>query len=758
MTRTERTGKMALFSTVNSFNAGELSPKMLARLDVSQYEKGCRVLKNFLVTPYGAAERRPGTLYLADVKFPEKNVQLNPFLFSSEIIFICEFGDGCIRFHRDDMQAAEIVSPYSLADLPDLKYVQSADVMFLCHGAHPVRELRRTAENTFELREMPIVYPPVLDINLTDTAITPSAQEGEITLTASGEVFKAGHAGSYWELLHSRDSQKAEKKFTKDGSTDSIEVTGYWNLVSYGTWNGTVYIEKSKDGGATWVKFRTFTSESDNNISVSGEETEDGVLYRARLEDYSAADGNVNKYCRLVLTNESYTVTGVVRITSVASATEATADVIKKLGGTAATKDWCEGAWSDVRGYPRTIAFYEERLMFGGTAHQPQTVWGSKVNDWNNFLTGDRDADGLSYTLSSDTVNTICWMTQHDSLIIGTLDSEWQLAASSRDSALTPTNVMIRRQSVFGSKGIPARLVGDLILFVQRQGRKVRGFVYSYQKDGYESPDLTILADHINRAGIIAIALQQQPDTILWCLLADGTLSALTYERDQEVMGWQRVETDGRVKSICIVPGEHDDRIYIAVERGGTVRLERFAPREYESIQDAVFTDSSAVYSSTAAIASVSGLEHLEGREVQILADGAVQKPKTVLNGCITLDDPANRITVGLGYESHLSPMPLETQLQNGSSAMRKKVLAELRIRVYRSVGGEARAGGDNYQEIISRDAAGDEVNQYIEPKDEIVQIQTASGFEREMTVDIRQCDPLPLNVASIVCTWENEE
>lgn len=746
-----------MYAIINSFNAGELSPKMLSRPDVSQYGKGCRTLQNFLVKPYGSAERRPGTIYIQDIKFHGKKVRLIPFIVASEVSYICEFGDGYIRFFRDDAMVQEIVSPYSENELASLKYVQSADVMFLCHGNHMVRELRRTQADVFEIRVMELTYPPVLDPNLSDITITPSAQTGSITLTASADVFQSGHENSYWQLCHVRPSGAINKTFTASGVTESLEVYGTWNLSTRGTWIGTLKLQRSTDGGVTWLDYATYISDADNNAENSGDETEEDVYYRCVLTDYQEAEGNVNKYCKVIFNNNSTQVYGVVQITGVSSGRSASGKVIKKLGGTGATKDWQEGAWSGVRGYPRTVAFYEERLMFGGTDYQSQTIWGSKTNDWNNFRLGDKDDDGLAYTLSSDTINTICWMTQHDCLIIGTLDSEWKVSASSFESALTPTNVMIRRQSVFGSKDIAAKLAGDIIVFVQRQGRKMRGFVYSYQKDGYESPDLTMLADHINETGIEDFTLQQQPDTVLWCLLGDGTVSALTYERDQEVIGWQRIVTDGKVKSIAILP-RAEDTIYIAVERNGRTMLERFAPREWENITDAVYTDSSRLYEYEEPVAEVNALEHLEGKTVQVLADGAAQYEKVVTDGKIELDDPARKITVGLGYESILSPMPYEIQMQDGFSALRRKVIAELRIRVYKSLGGEARTGIDVWQEIISRDALHDEVNKYIVPKDEVVQIQTASGYQPEGIIEIRQRDPLPLNVACLTAILDVAE
>ena len=161
--------------------------------------------------------------------------------------------------------------------------------------------------------------------------------------------------------------------------------------------------------------------------------------------------------------------------------------------------------------------------------------------------------------MASDTVNNIAWMSQHDALVMGAGDSEWTLSASTADAPLTASNVKVKRQSVYGSSNISAKMVGDVILFVQRQGRKVREFVYTWEKDGYVSPDLTILADHITESGIKEIALQQQPDNILWCSLNNGNLAAMTYERDQEIVGWHKHTTDGAFESITVIPENKED-------------------------------------------------------------------------------------------------------------------------------------------------------------------------------------------------------
>lgn len=746
---------MPMYAAISSFNAGELSPKMLSRSDVSQYAKGCRTLTNFIVTPYGAVEKRPGLKFIAEAKYPDKDIRLIRFAYSRDITYLCEFGDRYIRFYQAGTLISEIASPYSATDLSALQYVQSADVMTLVHPRHPVMELKRPAADEFVLTEKIFQYPPVLEPNLDDNSfITPSAREGNITLTATKDVFAAGNAGGFFQLIHTRKENEIKYDFTADGVTDPLEVFGYWSFVTRGTWTGTVTIQRSFDGGTTWNDFRVYSSAKDSNTSTDGNEENENTLYRVQMEDYSASDTGTLKLCRIQLVNPDFSTTGIVKITSVTDAKNAAGTVIRKLGAAEKTNDWNEGAWNIRRGFPRTVAYFEERMVFGGTEYKPQTVWASKTGDWDNFLLGDRDADALEFTLASDTVNTICWLCQHDALIIGTVDSEWTLKSSSQDSALTPSNFAVKRQSVYGSAGIAGQMVGETVLFVQQGARKVREFAYSYEKDGYVSPDMTILADHITASGIKEAALQQLPDNILWCVLHDGTVAALTYERDQEIIGWHRHSTDGKFLSVCTMPQESENRVFFAVKRDGRVTIEVMASRTFDKVSDIFFVDSGVTFYGTK-LREISGLDHLEGKTICVVGDGAVQTPKTVAEGKIKIDTPSNTVTVGLPYTSLVSPMPIELEMQNGSSILRKKAVGTLKARIYNSVGGWMRCGQGQWQRIISRDVLYDNMDNAIVPKNEVVSLNMLSGSDDSIAIEVMQDEPAPFNLSCLVALYD---
>ena len=755
---------MAVHIAAVSFNAGELSPKMLSRTDVSQYSKGCRTLQNFIVTPYGAVEKRPGTKFIAAAKYPDKKLRLIKFVYSKEAAYTCEFGEYYIRFFRNQSAVLsgnvplEIATPYSEADLADLKFVQSADVMTIVHPLHPVKELKRTEESFFTLTDKVFQYPPVLDPNLDDDSfLTPSAREGDITLTASKDVFTSDNAGGFFQLVHTRKENEISIDFNADGESQALEVFGYWSFTTHGTWTGTLTIQRSFDSGVSWNDYRTYSSAKDSNTSTDGNETEENVLYKLVMRDYEKSTTGTLKLCRCLLVNPDFQTTGIVKITSVTDHRNASATVIRKLGENSATNEWNEGAWSKRRGFPRTVAYFEERMVFGGTAYCPQRVWASKTGDWDNYLVGDKDDDGLDFTLASDTINTILWMCQHDALVIGTSDSEWSLSSSNSEAALTPGNFKIKRQSVYGSSGVSAGMVGDTILFVQQGGRKVREFVFQWEKNGYVSPDMTILADHITKSGIRDTALQQLPDSILWCVLNDGTAAALTYERDQEVVGWHRHNTDGKFIAVCTLPGSNGNDVYFAVQRNGVTTIEIMAPRTFDSITEAFYVDCGSVFEGENII-DITGLDHLNGKAVAILADGAPQTVRTVENGTVTLDFAASRVVVGLPYEAEISPMPFEFETDNGLSLLRKKSIGTVRLRVYNSVGGMVRCGDDSWQEIYSRDVLDDSMDMALSPKSEVIKLNMISGASESMTIEVLHNDPLPFNLVSIAAVYNVEQ
>ena len=273
---------------------------------------------------------------------------------------------------------------------------------------------------------------------------------------------------------------------------------------------------------------------------------------------------------------------GYVQIDNVVSTTVVTASVINIITVTGATTSWAEGSWSAVRGWPASGAFFEGRLFTARTDSEPNKIWGSKTFVYDDFLAGAEADDGLVFALSANESNDIKWLiSSNKSLVAGTYGGEFTIK-SSDDSGMTPTNANAQQQASIGSEPIKPKRIGNFVYYVQRFGLKIRELFYSWDLDTYKAIDKTILSPHITGDGIVDMAYQQNPDTILWCVTTGGTIATLTREIDQEVQAWSRQVTDGYYESIAVIPSpDHAyDEVWVLVRRtidGDTKRyVERF--------------------------------------------------------------------------------------------------------------------------------------------------------------------------------------
>lgn len=542
----------------------------------------------------------------------------------------------------------------------------------------------------------------------------------------------------------------------------AITVTGpntyTYTVANSGATSATIYPENITQ----MEVIREWTSTSDRNISSSGTELNRVGLKIQILNYVSNTNG------RIVLESRDFRVGGTVTITAVAAnGLSATATVNKWLGtnSTLPTTYWSEAAFSDVRGYPKAVTMHEQRICYAGTSSKPATIWCSAINDFQNFSTGALDTDAMRFTLAASEGNRINWLASQQQLLVGTTGDEWTIGAADSSKAFSASNVIAKKQSSYGSKYMRAAMVNDVLLFVQRNGRKVRELVYSFQKDGWVAADLTLLAEHISRGEINEIAYQQQPDAILWCITGSGTLAGMTYERDQQVVGWHRHTTQGTFESVATIYGNGtEDEVWTVVNRtinGQTVRyIESFNLNWRTYLDNAdkpnwFYVDAGEKVVNGTPTATIPGFSHLIGQTVSVLADGATHRSVLVDNtGTITLDYPATTVIAGLPYTSTLQPMKFEANLQDGTSQGRRQRLHRMHVRVYNSLGGQFSKDGTTWDNIPVRD--------FSDPMDSSPpaftgekHVTAAGGFSDNATFYLRQIIPMPLTVIGIVTKWE---
>jgi hypothetical protein len=737
---------------LTNFTGGELSPRLDGRSDLAKYPTGCKTLENFIVFPHGSAARRSGTQFVAEVKDSSAKTRLIPFEFSTTQTYMLEFGNQYIRFYKDNGQILEgdvtisgatqanpvvitatghsydngdeiritsvagmtelnnkrylvankttntfeitdvdgnnidgtgftaytsggvanrvyeISTPYLTAELFDIKFAQSADVMYITHPNHEVEKLSRSGHTSWTLTDVDFTDGPYLDDNITATTVSTSAHTVGTgrTLTASA-------------------------------------ITGI---------NG--------DTG-----FQT---------------TDVGRLIRFR-----------NGYGKITARTDTLNVT---------------IEILEDMGSSSASTDFALGSFSDTTGHPSCVTFFEQRLVFAATLSQPQAIFFSKSGDYENMNENRggtiADDDAIIYTIASNQVNAIRFMTATRTLIIGTAGGEFAVSGGGTDVAITPTNILIKKQSNHGAANVDAIPAGNATLFLQRAKRKLRELAYNFDVDGYVSPDLTILAEHISEGGLTQLSYQQEPNQIIWGTRNDGELVGLTYQREQQVVAWHRHIFGGSFgsgnavcESVATIPTDDSEyQTYVIVKRTINSVTRRYVEYinnyDFDETDDTSFNflDSQLEYSGSAAT-TISGLNHLEGQTVSILADGSTHPDKTVSSGSITLDRSATKVKVGLGYTSLLQTMRLDAGSQDGTSQGKTKRIFDITIRLYESIGVEVGPDLSNMERIPFRSSA-DAMDSGLGVFTGDKEVEFRGNYETDGFIFVRQTQPLPLTILSL--------
>ena len=421
--------------------------------------------------------------------------------------------------------------------------------------------------------------------------------------------------------------------------------------------------------------------------------------------------------------------------------------------------------WSAIKGWPEKVTFHQQRLAFAANTIRRQTVWLSKAGSFLDFGISSPivDSDAVTFTLDSGTQNKIQWMISAKSLNIGTLGNEWTVSGATR-TALTPENILAQRQTNNGSEPIKPLMVGLTTLFIERHGRTMNEFVYDYTYDSYKNSDITVLAPHLTEHySVIDWTYQQTPDSIIWCVREDGEIIALTYQREHKVIGWHHHDTDGFFKAITAIPGDtREDDVWTIVNRviDGVAKfyIERMSDWfKGSTAQEGQFLDSWIEYSGVPAQV-MTGLDHLEGKEVHILADGMVHPPTVVVSGEVTLNGEYSEVLIGLPYITEIRPLLADIPDTKGTSIGRMQRTCYIDVILYNSlgmyIGRDDSEDGETEEEIPFR-VPGDLTGQAVPLYNGIKHLSFMEGFDRKAEYFIRQKQPLPLTVLGVVDSTE---
>lgn len=408
-------------------------------------------------------------------------------------------------------------------------------------------------------------------------------------------------------------------------------------------------------------------------------------------------------------------------ISAVASSSSATLQIYRALGNTVPTEDWNFGAWGGDQGYPETLGFYDGRAVFAKTTAKQKTLWFSQSGDFENMrpdsfesggITVEAD-DAIATTMASAGIDPILWMNGSDNLVVGTASGQFLVTSSG--AVVTPTDISVKRNTSIKSSDL-AVPVNDITVFVDRSQRRAYDIGYQFNNGKFVATNLTVLADHIFNSKAQEIAYQESPYSIIWVRRADGRLAALSYDKQHEVLGWSQSiiggtfsSGDAVVESVVTIPGAVDsgqtfnsdnrDEVWMIVKRtvnGSTVRYVEFMEQFYEgplredyateedwhdavvaSQDDCFYVDSGLTYDGSAT-ATITGLSHLEGETVKVLADGKVVADATVSSGQITLAANASKVQVGLPYTHRYESLKIAVGGADGTAVTKIKMISTI--------------------------------------------------------------------------------
>jgi hypothetical protein len=666
-----------------SFGSGEVSPEMFGRIDDAKYQSGLAVCRNFIPKPQGPAQNRPGFAFVRAVKNSSAKTRLIPFTYSTTQTMVIELGAGYFRFHTQGATLMSGSSPYEIsnsyteADLFDIKFVQSADVLTLTHPNYPPAELRRLGA-----------------LNWTLTNISFSAAisaPGGVSVSPTSPTSGSAVTMTYVVTATASDGVSESAASSAASCSQNIYATGNYNTISWSSVSGaSLYsVYKLQGGLYGYIGQTTGNSIIDDNISPD-------------------------------------------------------------LSKTPPTYD---AAFSSSGNYPGAVSYFEQRRVFAGTTNKPQNIWMTKSGTESNlsYSLPVRDDDRIAFRVAAREANTIRHVVPLTQLLLLTSSAEWRVSSLNSD-AITPSTISIRPQSYVGASNVQPSIVNNTLIYCASRGGHVRELAYNWQANGFITGDLSLRAPHLfDNYEIVDMSYSKSPQPIVWFVSSSGKLLGLTYVPEQQIGAWHHHDTDGTFESCAVVSEGNEDVLYCIIKRtinGSSVRyVERMASRLFSSQADAFFVDCGLTYSGTAAD-TISGLSHLEGKTVSVLADGAVHPQCVVTSGSITLQQEASVVQIGLPITADLQTLPIAAQIDGGFGQGRTKNVNKAWLRVYKSGGIFVGPDADNLTEVKQRTT-----EPYGSPPSLVskeIQVNISPSWGDSGQVFVRQSDPLPLTIVSM--------
>lgn len=755
--------------TQHSFSGGEWSPLLKGRQDLEKYKSALATCLNAVPLAQGPWTRRPGTEFIIESGggfVSSATSRLFRFEYSTTQSYIMEASNGTWwPYTENGPVTLPVIAVTSVTQAnPPVVTTSSAHgyggltyVMFpTLSGMGQLRQRRFRASN-FTANTFTLHNEDLSNIDGTGFTAFVSGTVARIVGTSPGYTTA--------ELPNVRVAQSADVMFTVHpsylprslvrASATTFTVTDMNFLDGpYLSLNGTA--TTLTPSATTGVSVITASGTAGINDGAGFKSTDVGRLIRIK---HSSTWGNG-------------------KIITFTSTTQVTVSVRDAFGATTASANWRLGLYSDTTGFPTVIGFHEDRVVLAGCAAAPNRIDLSRPGGYTttDFSFAPSATDGtvandnaIAYTFNAVDANAMRWVQSDEKgLIVGTTRGEWIVRPSTNREALTPVNVTSKISTNRGSAAIPAVRAGGIVLFVQRGARKLRELAWVFEKDSFRAPDMTLLAEHITSPGVTDLTIQDQPQEIAWAVRSDGILLGFTYERDQGVTAWHRHELGGQsdaagtlvpvVESVATMSSADASReeLWMVVKRyvnGGTKRyIERMTKlwEEGDLKEDAFFLDCGVTRTSITPTSTFTGLRHLEGETVQVLADGAAHNDVVVSNAAIVLDYDATKVTVGYSYPSDGQSMPIEAGSQDGTAQGKIKRIVRVGFIVQDTLGLMYGPNEDNLVEILNAQW-GDDFGEPTELASGVFRGSFDGDYDRSGQVFWRASGPFPATILAFL-------
>jgi hypothetical protein len=661
---------MRFRTPIYSTNGGEISRRMEGRSDLDGvYDRSFAKMLNYVATVEGPATKRPGFRFIKEAALTSS--WLTRFVFNTTQAYVLEWLDGKVRFFTNGGRIEtgggplELAVPYASAEAPRISTKQSNDRLYLAHGSHFPGMITRTAAEQFEFGEIPLKDGPFKDFNVEKALTINWSGSGVVgataTIVATFPLFESGHVGSHfmfevadfssipaWEAGQKATTMAIGVKRRSDGKVYSCQ--GFKGTGSSQPYTGS--IEPTHTEGSEW--------DGSGDIVPGTTDDKSGVLWRYEYDRF-----------------------GIGKILTVTSETTATLEVTRAFPTLSdPTYHWAHSCFSDVEGYPQLVGVWAGRLIFV----KGVDLIASVVGDYWNMAPIDKGgvfAPDQAFRLELSINDAPTWLhADKEFLLLGTASEEVVVAQINRAAGISGTNLSAQPQSSYGSADCWPQPIGTGVVFVQRGRKKLREAGYSYEQGRFSSSNITIYARHITRTLVKWLAWQQEPEELLWGGRGDGTLIAHPHNPDQAVKGFSRHElAQGTVKCGVSIPSPDgtEDELWILGELDGAPGILQLGDFWDEDagldMADAFFVDWGVSYDGSPKQNFTSGLSHLEGKQVRVLADGAEFNNLTVTGGAISLRAPASKVHIGLGYAARLQLLRSEARGAATVQGLRKRLV-----------------------------------------------------------------------------------